>query len=81
VEDSEPRAEMAAEGDKSETVAVVEGTVASRPARDCVGEGRRWSGSRADGSGVDDSGGGGRGCSDPLVSLPNWGRLPGLRWP
>jgi hypothetical protein len=39
VEDSEPSVEMAAEGDKSETVAVVEGTVATPPARDCVGEG------------------------------------------
>jgi hypothetical protein len=47
---------MAVEDDKSETVVVVEGTVASRLARDCVGEGRRWSGRRADGITVDDDG-------------------------
>jgi hypothetical protein len=56
VEDSKLRAEMAVEDDKSETMAVVEGTVASRIARDCIEEGRRWSGGRADGISVDDDG-------------------------
>jgi hypothetical protein len=85
---------MAVKDDKSETVAVVEGTVASRLARDCFGEGRRWSSGRADGSSVDDDGAAAERMvvategadarslrSDPLVSLPNWGRLPDLGWP
>jgi hypothetical protein len=84
---------MAVKDDKSETVAVVEGTVASRLAHDCFGEGRRWSSGRADGSNVDDDGVAAERMvvategadarslrSDPLVSLPTWGRLPDLGW-